>query len=388
MQIHRAESTDLLAEGLGELLARPLDDPFAEEVVVVPARGVERWLTQRLSHRLGHGPRGGDGVCAGVRFLSPHSLVAMLLGRERDDPWEPDRMVWPLLDVIDESLDEPWCAPLAAHLGHGVEGEEGGCARAGATPWRVAWPACFAGYAVQRPALVTDWREGRDTDGTGAPVDVDLAWQPELWRRLVDRVDAAPPDVRHAATLARLRAGGDGLDLPPRLSLFGHTRLPVTEVELLGALGELRAVHLWLPQVSEPLWQTLSQATGGPVPRASDVSIRQVGHPLLGSLGRDARELQRTLGGSRRGRAGQHAPRRLRPRRTPGRPPCCDGCRTTCGATRSRTPRPGRPASSAPTTARSRCTPATDRPVRSTCCGRCSSGCSRTTRRSSRATSW
>ena len=34
--------------------------------MVVPARGVERWLTQRLSHRLGIGPRGGDGVCAGV----------------------------------------------------------------------------------------------------------------------------------------------------------------------------------------------------------------------------------------------------------------------------------------------------------------------------------
>ncbi len=75
--------------------------------MVVPARGVERWLTQRLSHRLGAGGRGGDGVCAGVRFLTPHSLVSTLLDRGRDDPWDPDQLVWPLLDVIDGAVGEP-----------------------------------------------------------------------------------------------------------------------------------------------------------------------------------------------------------------------------------------------------------------------------------------
>jgi exodeoxyribonuclease V gamma subunit len=297
--VHRADATDLLADGLGALLAEPLEDPFAEDVVVVPARGVERWLTQRLSHRLGAGPRGGDGVCAGVRFLSPHSLVALLLDKERDDPWDPDRLVWPLLRVVDESLGEAWCATLAAHLGHGVAGDDGELRRSRRYSVARRLAGLFAAYAVQRPALVTDWREGRDTDGAGGTLDHDLAWQPELWRRLVDRVDAAPPDLRHAETLARLAGAGEELDLPPRLSLFGHTRLPVTEVELLRALGELRDVHLWLPQVSAPLWEALEDlSVRGPVPRADDPSIRAVAHPLLGSLGRDARELQRTLGGT------------------------------------------------------------------------------------------
>src|SRR5690606_20039567 len=93
----------------------------------------------------------------------------------------------------------------------------------------------FHRYGQRRPAMLTDWREGRDTSGVG-PLDPDLVWQAEIWRRLVDRVDAPPPDVRHAETVAGLRrlargAGGgdpttsDGLDLPERLSLFGHTRL-------------------------------------------------------------------------------------------------------------------------------------------------------------------
>ncbi|MDP3890224.1 exodeoxyribonuclease V subunit gamma, partial [Nocardioides sp.] len=159
----------------------------------------------------------------------------------------------------------------------------------------------FVSYAAQRPTLVADWREGRDTDGCGNPVAGDLAWQAELWRRLVDRVAATDgvvaPDVRHTQTVESLRAGElAGLELPPRLSLFGHTRLPATEVALLRALGEQRDVHLWLPQASEVLWDQLTElSVAGPVPRRLDRSVDLVRHPLLASLGRDARELQRAL---------------------------------------------------------------------------------------------
>ena len=295
LHLHRAPRTDQLADALGELLASPLDDPFAEEVVVVPAKGVERWLTQRLSHRLGTGPRGGDGVCAGVRFLTPHSLVSMLLDRDRDDLWDPDHLVWPLLATIDDSLDEPWCATLAAHLGHGHDDEEEAVLRRNrrySVARRLA--GLFVSYAVQRPTLVADWREGRETDGAGHPLDPDLHWQAELWRRLLARVDEDPPDLRHARVLERLRAGGDDLTLPDRLSLFGHTRLPVTEIALLAALGEHRDVHLWLPQPSPALWDDLADL-GGVVPRDEDGSAERVDHPLLASLGRDTRELCRLL---------------------------------------------------------------------------------------------
>ncbi len=47
--VHRAERADALADALSELLAVPLEDPFAAEVVSVPTRGMERWLTQRMS---------------------------------------------------------------------------------------------------------------------------------------------------------------------------------------------------------------------------------------------------------------------------------------------------------------------------------------------------
>ncbi|HYO01851.1 MAG TPA: exodeoxyribonuclease V subunit gamma [Mycobacterium sp.] len=286
LHLHRAERTDLLAYGLGTLLTKPLHDPFAMELVLVPARGVERWLSQRLSHVLGRGA-GADGVCAGVEFRNPHSLIAEITGTADDDPWSPDTMVWPLLEVIDESLDDPWCRTLATHLGHFDVGEEKELrqGRRYAVARRIA--GLFASYASQRPNLLANWLEGNI-----AGLDGDLDWQPPLWRALAGRIPADPPHERHRKTVARLRESPT--DLPPRLSLFGHTRLPVTEIELIDALATHHDVHLWLPHPSDDLWRALDDLRGA-VPRRADTSHRRVGHPLLATLGRDVRELQRSL---------------------------------------------------------------------------------------------
>jgi exodeoxyribonuclease V gamma subunit len=296
LHLHRAERTDLLADGLGQLLSTPLPDPFAEELVIVPAKGVERWLSQRLSHILGSGSgsgsgSGADGVCAGISFRNPHSLIAQILaliaGTTDDDPWSPEAMVWPLLEVIDGSLDQPWCRTVASHLGHFEAGEEKELrqGRRYAVARRLA--GLFASYARQRPQLLVDWASDIAGD-----IDPDLRWQPPLWRALLDRVDADPPHVRHAKTIARLRESP--LDLPQRLSLFGHTRLPCTEVELLTALATHHDLHLWLPHPSDDLWRKLATEHAA-LPRRDDTSHRGVHHPLLATLGRDLRELERSL---------------------------------------------------------------------------------------------
>jgi exodeoxyribonuclease V gamma subunit len=286
LHLYRAERTNLLADGLGQLLATPLPDPFAVELVIVPAKGVERWLSQRLSHILGRGTA-QDGVCAGIAFRNPRSLIAEITGTTDDDPWSPDAMVWPLLEVIDGSLDEPWCRTLATHLGHFEAGEEKELrqGRRYAVARRLA--GLFASYTRQRPQLLVDW----ESDITG-DITSDLQWQPPLWRALIDRVNADPPHVRHAKTVARLHESP--IDLPERLSLFGHTRLPSTEIELLDALSSHHDLHLWLPHPSDDLWQKLA-GDHGPIPRRDDTSHRTVGHPLLTTLGRDLRELQRSL---------------------------------------------------------------------------------------------
>ena len=79
LHVHRSERADRLVEALGAVLDEPLEDSFAVEIVSVPARGVERWITQRLSHVLGTHPDDGDGICANVEFPHPSTLVAEAL---------------------------------------------------------------------------------------------------------------------------------------------------------------------------------------------------------------------------------------------------------------------------------------------------------------------
>jgi exodeoxyribonuclease V gamma subunit len=286
--LHRAERADTLARALGELLAQPPADPFAAEVVAVPARGVERWLAHRLAHRLGAADGGGDGVCAGVAFPSPAAVVAEVVAAATglapdDDPWQPERAVWPLLEVIDASVGQEWCAPLGAHVGDAGRGRRYAVAR--------HLTDLFASYATHRPALLTGWLRG-----TGAPEGraADLAWQAELWRRLRERIGVPSPAERVAAACRALRSDPAVVALPERVSIFGPTRLPAEHLAVLGALAEHRDVHLWLPHPSPALWAAVVRPGETPL-RRTDPTASTPRHPLLGSLGRDARELQLRL---------------------------------------------------------------------------------------------
>src|SRR5215213_6070070 len=114
LHLHRSNRADGLVEALRALLAAPPADPFAREVISVPTRGMERWIAQQLSLQLG--------ICANVDFPTPRRLVGAAVAAAtgvdpETDPWLPERAVWPLLEVVDDCLDEPWLQLLAAHLG-------------------------------------------------------------------------------------------------------------------------------------------------------------------------------------------------------------------------------------------------------------------------------
>jgi exodeoxyribonuclease V gamma subunit len=64
LHIHRSDRADALVRALADILAEPPADPFSRDLVAVPTRGMERWLTQQLSAHLGTTPGRGDGICA------------------------------------------------------------------------------------------------------------------------------------------------------------------------------------------------------------------------------------------------------------------------------------------------------------------------------------
>jgi exodeoxyribonuclease V gamma subunit len=309
LHIHRAERADGLVEALAALLGDPLADPFASEVVAVPTRGMERWLTQRVSARLGATGGRADGVCANVAFPSPRRLtgdaVAAASGIDPDtDPWLAERMVWPLLGVVEAALDEPWMRVLAAHLGHRTDASRR--ARRLSSIRHVA--ELFESYAVQRPAMLRAWADGRDTDAAGRDLPGDARWQPQLWRRLRDAIAAPDPAARLEHACARLRAEPGLADLPRRLSLFGLTRLPAATLQVLSALAEHRDVHVFALHPSAALWDRVAATTAGrTVTRRCDDPTRHAPrNRLLASWGQDARELQLVLGSAVAATADHH----------------------------------------------------------------------------------
>jgi exodeoxyribonuclease V gamma subunit len=297
LHIHRAERADGLVEALRALLADPLPDPFAAEVVAVPTRGMERWLAQRMSDRLGSTDGRGDGVCANVDFPSPRRLVgdavATASGIEADaDPWLPERALWALLEVVDGCLGEPWLASLAAHLGaRGDEIDPARRARRFSTVRHLA--ELFDRYALHRPEMVRAWARGEDGE-----LPADGLWQAELWRRLRARIAVPDQAQRVEGACARLREEPGIVDLPARLSLFGLTRLPAGHLDVLRALATGRDVHVFMLHPSPALWERVAERGVRVVRRREDPTTTLPANRLLASWGQDSREMQLVLGAS------------------------------------------------------------------------------------------
>jgi exodeoxyribonuclease V gamma subunit len=302
LHVHRAERADGLVDALRALLADPLPDPFAPEVVAVPTRGMERWLAQRMSDRLGAGEGRGDGVCANVDFPSPRRLVGDAVGTasgiEADtDPWLPERAVWALLEVVDGSLGEPWLVSLAAHLGGGGDGADPARrARRFSTVRHLA--ELFDRYALHRPEMVRAWARGEDGDGAGRALATDGLWQAELWRRLREGIGVSDPAERVEGACARLREEPGLVELPARLSLFGLTRLPAGHLNVLRALAVGRDVHVFMLHPSPALWERVAEEGMRVVRRREDPTAALPANRLLASWGQDSREMQLVLGGS------------------------------------------------------------------------------------------
>jgi len=297
LHLHRADRADRLIGALAEVLGVPLADPFAQEVVAVPTRGVERWLTQRLSGRLGVTAGRADGICANVVFPSPRRLVdevvAAASGFDPDeDPWLPQRAVWPLLEVVDANLGAPWLERLAAHL----DQHRGDRSRRFRSVRHLA--GLYDRYARFRPPLLQAWHDGLDDDGSARTLQPHDRWQAELWRRLRERIGRPGPVERLASACERLVVDPELAALPPRVSLFGLTSLPTRHLEILRALADGRDVHLFLLQPSDASWRHVAAAAHRHGPARSRAKLATAflpANPLLASWGHDARELQMGL---------------------------------------------------------------------------------------------
>jgi exodeoxyribonuclease V gamma subunit len=316
LTVHRSAATEPLVDRLADgLRSAPPDDPFTPVEVAVQSRGMERWLSHQLAQRLG---APGAGVSANIAFPFPGKVVttaaAAALGqRLEEDPWSPERLVWPLLEVLPSLLTRQEALRIAHYLGVGD-------ARLGSVDrrtWALAREIAdlLDRYALYRPGMVRAWSAGRDVGPDGAPIDPAHRWQPLLWRALRERIAGEDPSTRLDRAISHLRTreplAEPGL-LPERVTVFGLSALPPRHLELLHALAVRLPVDLYVLTPSPRRWERLGDAVvpppgddgerrlgegRGDVRRQGDGGTADALHPLLDSCARLVDDLRTALGG-------------------------------------------------------------------------------------------
>lgn len=288
---------------LCDLLAAPPDDLFIRELVAVPTRGIERWLTQRISSELGDRAT-GDGVCANVEFPSPWQLVREVLLAVPElaasvSAWDGTTLTRSLAAVLDSQLDKPWMWLLARYIhAPGAETSLGNSQRLRAAH---KITGLFTRYARRRPDMVRAWLAGVDVGPDGEPLSTIEQWQPELWRRVRKRVDVPSLPELLPGALGPIRDGTVDMGFPDRLFVYGLTAADPLVLDVLEALAARREVYLYLLHPSPSLWHDTAHQLGdasakNALPQRVDDSTRSLArHPLLRSWAQESRELQLVL---------------------------------------------------------------------------------------------
>ena len=267
---------------LGEVLARPLDDVFAEEIIAVPA--ARRGTVAPAATVAPAGSAGGSQRrhLRGRPIPVTGGLVNEIINGpdRRTDPWSPDALVWPLLEVIDGCVAQDWCQTL---------GPPSGCRRCaggaalpvavGGMRWRAGWPASSTPTRpIGRRCWPTGCR-GWDTDGLRCAASrVTCCGRPNSGGGSATSSKAWTRWHAREAAVSRLQADVGAASLPERVSLFGPTRLPQRSPRGAQRVGVHRDVHLWLPHPSPALWDQLDRK---PSPNRSRRSDRTVPLPII-----------------------------------------------------------------------------------------------------------
>lgn len=252
----------------------------APELVIVPSRAVERWLTWRIADR--------NGVCAnvGFRFAAKfiwETFARALPGVPENSPFDSDVTALRLFSYLGALPKDEDLRPLAAYL----DGHDD--LRRFELATRIA--KLFSEYMVYRPDWLDRWAKGADVDVEPAPTQ---RWQKHLWAWLLSAMDAKSlthPKDAFFAELARRPQGAAGI-VPPRVRVFGLPSVPPLYLDILSTLARFVDVEWYALNPCRMFWADIvTERSKAKAWLARDPAepLMDVGHPLLASWGGQAR---------------------------------------------------------------------------------------------------
>ncbi len=275
--LHVSNKTENLLAHLAAVIENdPLSVPLQPEVFMIQSQGMERWLAQQLA--------GGFGVFGNFQFLFPgkfFSTMAQAVALDLDDQaFSRSALIWHL-EALLRSLDGLASAPLT----HYLEGNSKDLKR-----YQLARQLAqvFDQYQIMRADMLSQWQQGVLTTG-----HKDEAWQADLWKRLIERVQGDHRGSIWLQAIQRLEAIALGQlhsVLPERINIFGLNTMPPLFLNFLQALSKHCHVHMYLLNPAQDYWADLPGRR-----QIVESDSEALHHPLLICLGQQGQEFQELL---------------------------------------------------------------------------------------------
>jgi exodeoxyribonuclease V gamma subunit len=283
LHIYHSNRMERLVDQLAEIVSQPLPDPLVPEIIIIQSQGMEKWLSQELSLRLG--------VWANPSFPFPQKFTEELLKQVSPEGFQsgkftPEFMTWRLLSLIAEKPRQAGFEALYNYLGN-----DSSTLRLYQLSGAIS--RVFDQYMVYRPEMLLDWESGRDK-----------GWQPELWRLLV----SGTPGIHRTSTFRQFVAMAHSgcLKRPgisARVSLFGISSLPPLYLDLLSALSIESDVFLFFLNPCHEYWgdQLSEKEKGRQLGRMGAERLQleedyfKTAQPLLASWGKTGRDFLNLL---------------------------------------------------------------------------------------------
>lgn len=235
------------------IAGKPLDDPFAQEIILVQSHGMAQWLQIELSNDLG--------IAANIEFPLPASFIwqmftNVLPGIPQESAFSKDAMTWKLMWLLPLMLEQPDFSALKGYLS-----DDQDMRKRHQLAGRIA--DLFDQYLVYRPEWLRCWQQNERVDS----LDDAQVWQAPLWRALIECTEQLQQPGWHRANLYQrfidtLNQPHFSADiLPPRVFIFGISALPPVYLQALQALGQHIDVHLMFTNPCRYYWGDIQDYT-------------------------------------------------------------------------------------------------------------------------------
>ena len=281
MQLFHSPQIEPLLQRLAHRLAKPLDDPFTPELVVVPSGDMARYLKQELARTLGAKGE-NDGIVSNINFVYPRQLVNATIQNptgSEDSEWDSNSLIWSIVDT------------LLTHNNITIPGFN-------EAPLTVARRAAdlFDRYASHRPEMLNEWITGQINTTTK-----DQLWQKELFVELVKNLAArhiSPRALDNGENyLHSLRKPQNETLIRQRISVFGISTLSRTARQILHALDQVTDIHIYWVYAGGEKWP--KSCTQDQLSR-SQFPAQQISHPLMSRWGTQLVENASVFGDAQR----------------------------------------------------------------------------------------